>query len=573
VWWVLLLSALVLAPPAHGTVPGVQLSHAVPQLALNGAMSVAQLPDSQPADPEAFWQAPAIDTAWRAGRWQLTPGQRVIGRTVLQSLRERDVYVVQVPRADVDHVQVWWREAGKPWHAAEAGDRVPLSRWPFYGQFPAFPIAMTEQPVELIVTAANAAPMSLPIVVKTDAAYREGRLMQANLAGVVMGLGVMGAVVSLVAALAYRRRASWVLLGYSAWAIVLVACASGYAAIWITPEWPAFNDAAKPLSAAVMGGLLVAVVAQFLDHLDFRPWVRWLGAAAVAASLLYALADALWIPASSRPAAAIGWSAACVALALALCLASHLRGGRQVAIRVAAVAAYAVAVALGYADVGLVGGLDAASLLAALLFFASPQLLRHGQFLRERYGRDVLGRAAISANRDPLTAVLSYSGLQLGYEEAQLRQNASRGTIAMLMLALPKYDDASVDHGFLVTERALVRLAAALQQVLGHEWQIGRLSKTRFGAVSTSCPDGAAVVQTATRVLSHCSRMKDPLSPVADFDLRIVGIHRGGDPLPFIELLRVLEDTAHGMTGAKRIALAQPLAPAAQPSETVAKVE
>jgi hypothetical protein len=32
-------------------------------------------------------------------------------------------------------------------------------------------------------------------------------------------------------------------------------------------------------------------------------------------------------------------------------------------------------------------------------------------FLRERYGRDVLGRAAVTGNRDPLTAFAVVPGL------------------------------------------------------------------------------------------------------------------------------------------------------------------
>jgi GGDEF domain-containing protein len=558
VWWVKLLFGLLLAIPAGASVPVVQLSHAAPQLSLTAAMSVAVLPASQPADPESFWNAPAIDTAsWPAGRWLLQPGERVIGRMVLQSLRERDVYVLQVPLSEVDHVQVWYREQGKPWHAAEAGDRVPLSRWPFTGQFPAFPLAMSEEPLELIVTASNDAPMSLPIVIKTDAAYREGRLMQANVTGLAMGLGLMGAVFCLIAALTYRRRASWVLFGYAVWAFVLVACASGYTAIWLTPDWPAFNDKSKPVATAVMGALLVAVLVEVLDHIHLRPWVRWTGVFMLAASLVYAAAEVLWLPASARPAAAIAWAVACTVLSAALSLASHLRGGRNVALPALAITAFAAAIGLGYADLGVGAGIHWASLLSALLLFASAQLVRHGQFLRERHGRDVLGRAALSANRDPLTAVLSYSGLQHSYEEATLRQAAGRGPVAMLMFALPRLDECSLDHGFVLTERALVRFAAALQQVLGHEWAIGRLSKTRFGAVANTRlgPDG--VVQAATHILSHCSRMHDPLSPVGDFDLRIVCVHRTESLLPFMDLLRIVEETAQGMTGAKRIGVVQ----------------
>src|SRR6185295_13599702 len=146
----------------------------------------------------------------------------------------------------------------------------------------------------------------------------------------------------------------------------------------------------------------------------------------------------------------------CGFFAIGLCVVSWLRGARHVGLPAFAIIGFVGMVAMQYDAFDFSQGFDLTSPLAAVLLLASAQVLRHGLFLRERYGRDVLGRAAISATRDPLTALLSYTGMQHSYDEAMLRQHAGRGPIAMMMFALPKFDDASIDHGMIVAERALV---------------------------------------------------------------------------------------------------------------------
>lgn len=555
--WVQLLVGMALAWPAWAAVPQLQLSHSLPERSLNGAMSVALVPLAQPPDPDVFWQLPAAGAAaWPADRWLLQPGRRVVGRIVLQAGRERDLYVVQVPVSRVDHVQVWYREAGKPWRSGEAGDRVPLSRWPFAGQFPAFALAMSEQPLELIVTAANDAPMALPVLIKTDAAYLKSRLLQANLAGLILGLGLMGAVVSVISAVVLQRRASWTLVAYAAWAFVTVLLVSGYGAVWFTPDWPVFNDRSKHFAGVVMAGLLVMAVSEVLDGLEELPLLRWLGWAMLAVGVAYGVAQALLFAGSWRLRGVAFWTSLCIAASAGLCLVSHWRGGRYVGLAAAAVAGYAAAFTLWQRDLRLVHGVDLRSLVSAVLLFGSVLLLRHAIYLRERYGRDVLGRAAIGATRDPLTALLSATGLEHHYEEALLRQQAGRGPLAVMLLALPAVDQCSLDHGFVLTERGLVRFAATLHQVLGNGWSIGRLSKTRFAAVTSGCADQDALVQTATRVLAHCTRMTEPVSPVADFDLRIVCALLDSGPKPFAGVLRVLEEAGLAMESSKRIAVA-----------------
>ena len=547
------LIGLALCLPAWAAPPHLALSQSVPEVNLSAVMALNELPLQPPIDPDLAWAAPV--TGPLADRWTVHPGLRTVGRITLQGGREKDVYVVEVPVTRLDHVQVWYRESGKPWRSAEAGDRVPLSRWPFTGQFPAFPLAMTEAPLELIVTAANDARLSVPVRIKSDRHFQQGRLLQTHTSGIFMGLGLMGAVVTLMSALTYGRRSDWVLFGYAFWACILVACVTGYMAIWLTPEWPAFNDASKHFSSVVMAGLLVAVVVEVLDLIDLRPWLRVLGTAAVLSGLVYGAAQALLLPGPWRPVGTSMWVLACTATAAALCLISALRGGRYAGFIGLGVAAFALIVAVGFANLDLMLGLDLRSAAQGALLFASALLFRHALLLRERNGRDVLGRAALSVNRDPLTALLSYDGLQQNHAEATLREAAGHGPASMMLLQLPSLERSGEDYGSVRTERALIRFAATLQTLLGNQWAIGRLSKARFAAISRRPLNADTLVETATHVLSRCARLAQPLNPVSDFDLRIVCRHRSLAVLTFEDLLAQLEEAGGALEPGKRITL------------------
>ncbi|ROZ75836.1 7TM diverse intracellular signaling domain-containing protein [Ramlibacter sp. WS9] len=553
----LVVLTLMACVPAGASLPTLQLSQGRAVIHLDGEMVTEVLPAQTLPDPDAFWARPLPNASVEpSGRWKVRSGERLVGRITLQGSREKDEFVVLVPSARVDEVQVWYRqEAGGSWKGALAGDRVALSRWPFVGPAPAFALLITETPVELIVTLVNDGDMSVPVLIMPDPLYREVQTRQSMLSGLVTGLGLMVMVVCLIAGLTLRRSASWLLLGVAAWTLLTVMCFNGDMAILLTPEWPEFNDDSKHVTSVILSGLVLAITVQALDSRflgRWRPWVTW---AAPVAGAAYAVVQALYMPNAWRTPGALAWAALMVLLALALCGASALAGGRFSRLVTAAVLCHPLAVAVTLMDFNPGGALDLRSAVSAALLYGSVLSIRHAIFLRERYGQDVLARAAVSANRDPLTALLSYSGFQLAYDEALLRHGQQpSGTWAILFL-LPGLERSSADYGFVLTERALVRFAACLQSVLGDGWAIGRLSKTRFACVPIHPVDAERVQALATQVLANGTRMSDPVAPVTDFDLRIAFTRCRPSPAGLKGLLLQLEEAARGLDGLKRITL------------------
>ena len=549
--------ALVLCAVPGVAAPELQLSQGRAVVNLAQEMATETLPAPVLPDPDAFWARPLprVDGS-PADRWKLRSGERLVGRVTVHGSREREEFVVLVPSSRIDEVQLWYRhQEGDSWKGAVAGDRVPLSRWPFVGPFPAFPLLVGEKPIDLIVTAVNDGPLTAQVLILPDSAYRDVQTRQSEWSGLMAGLGLMVVVVCVISAIALRRAANWFMAFVAAWGLFSITCVNGDTAIWLTPDWPAFNDGSKHMTSVILSGLMFALIAQTVDARFLGRGRLWLSIAAPVAAVAYAAVQALYLPNAWRPVGALAWALLMIVLALALCAASALAGGRYLRLVVVAALCYAAAVAVGVMDFDLIATLDFRSAASAALLFSSVLLIRHALFSRERYGRDVLGRAAVSAHRDPLTALLSYSGFQLAYDEALLRQGTQPGGVWSILFLLPGLERSSADHGFVLTERGLVRFAACLQSVLGDGWSIGRLSKTRFACVNRYPTDVECVQALATQVLAGCSRLSDPLGPVSDFDLRIAFTRCKPSPAGLKGLLLQLEEAARALDAAKRITL------------------
>ena len=562
-WRALLLRAvgvaliIVLTGAARAaTVPQFLLADAGPRTNLTLHMTAQQLPVGGLLDPDTAWLGDAaLPQLQPADRWRSEPGTHIVGRIVLRGQAQPATWVVHVPTAWFDEVQVWHREGAGPWTQQIAGDRVPLSRWPFISQNPAFLVTVGDVPVDLMVVVTNEATSRAPVWLVSDDAYREAQMRQANLSGVVTGLGVMVVVVALLGAAVQRRRANVLLAGVAVWVLITMLSLNGYMAVWFTPEWPAVNDASKQFTGVMMSALMFTLTAQALDQRYLTRTERWLKRAVPAVVLAYAVAQALWLPGAWRLPAAALLTLVTLAGSMVMCGLSALRGGRYVRWIVAALACYATAVVLVYLPFDFVAGLDVRAALVGVMLCASLLVFYHALLLSERYGRDVLGRAAVAANRDPLTALLSYHGFQQAYDEAFLRQGAGERQTPVLLFLLPGLEQSAVDHGFVLTERVVVRFAAALQGVLGNSWSIARISKTRFACIGMGEARSADVLAVATQVLAHSARMTDAIGPVAEFDLRIACVQRRLTPGGLNPLLAALEEACHALVPPKRIAL------------------
>ncbi len=549
--------------PAHAQVPGWQLRWDGGLFQLAPLVRPAVEPADTAPDPDRWWQAAqALNpsaTATAEGQtsttWPVRAGVRTIGALRLLAGPTRRTYVVQVPVVRVDQVQVFWRVPGQPWNQARAGDRVALSQWPFKGQYPAFPLDFDGQPLDILVSIENNGSLQAPLWLMPDPVYRERRLLQANLSGMVGGMFFMAVVVCAISAFVQRRRASWLLVAYGVVAWMALVTSNGFAALWFTPDWPLLNDAGKHFLGVLTAGLLTAAVVSAQDKRYHLPWQRHLPAAAVGAALLVGFLQAALLPADWRIASYLGFTALCVATLFALSAQIRLRGGYPTGWGLRGVLLFAAAVGVNLLPRAFGYAIDLQAASAALLMAASLLMLRHGLFLQHQQGRQVLGREALLASRDPLTALLSHAGLQEKFDEHVLLQQASNVPSWVVMFELRAIQATHTEDGVVTGEKLLVRMAAILQRELGEHWQVARVGFKYFAALSSEPYSPDQVRTTGAAVIAAALRYTHPPGWLELVDLRMAATQRQFESTQLKALLGELSQATAALQGNKRIAV------------------
>jgi GGDEF domain-containing protein len=551
------LLLLALQTPVWGAaeVVTLNLTPAGSGINLPNQMRAFTVPLKQALDADALWAqdpAPVVAPDLR-GRWPVHPGQHLVAKLRL-SAPHAQTYVLEVPLARIDRVEVFWREADKPWSRAQAGDLVPLSQWPISGQFASFPLLFNHAPIDVMVVLSNIGPVSVPVWLMPDIKHRELNLLQANLDGMLIGAARMVILVCFFLALIYRKRAAWMLVAYSVTISLTLQINNGFLAAWYTPDWMMFNDLSKHFSVVLLSAMLPQLVISGLDPSTLSRTEKMVGIVVLVVGLIYAILQAALFPYAWRAWGIVIWVACVECIALWLWWRSARQGGNYIAWVGAGILLFLGANVSYTRTLGGQIGLDYYTTLTAALLMGTCLLLMQVLVFRERSGRDVLGRAKVNVNRDPLTALLSLNGFERSYDQHLLRQKAMAGHGYMLYFALPDLDESKVSDGYVQWQRDLVSFAAVLQRVLGQTWHIARLDQDKFGAICISKLKPEQIKLVVTQILSQATRKMDSTSWVDKVDLRIVLTERDFASVNLMDLLREMDAAVHLMPEGKRIA-------------------
>lgn len=550
------------APPAQaqntGSRPAVQITAPANSLAVPTVLSSFNIPLNGALEPEALWQQnQAVSHPVNAkGLWSVGVEQRTASKFTISAKAEH-IYTLEFPLARLDLVDVFWREPGKPWSHAQAGDTVALSKWPVIGQYPTFVLHFESLPgtMDVLVVIQNAGLAEVAAILSADHESREHRLLQANTAGLMIGASAMVLLVCLLMAVVYRSKSTAYLLVYSAAVTLGAMVINGYGAVWFTPEWPVFNDAIKPFASTLICATTLTACMASLERSTVGKGAGLLAWACVVLLMGYAAAQVSLLAPAWRLPGGVASATVATAVAAGLSMNSWRRGDSfapWVLFAAICLALSAVVVARGFV---LVRGVDLFATLTTVFLLASILALRHVLILRERYGRAVLGRAEINRYRDPLTALLSYEGFEQAVENLSVRQHSGGGVAHVLYFSLLELDSFRAEDGYLAWQRDLVRFAAVLHKALGEGWHIGRLSNSKFGAVRLDEHRKLLTEPLLTLVLSSCARKIDTQGWVDRVGLRMAGVSTPLTSSGLKESLNILEQSVRNLPPGKRIAL------------------
>jgi GGDEF domain-containing protein len=555
--WAWMLAGLLLVSLPLAAQPVKLLVAPQHSLALPSQVAAFELGSTEALEPEAIWQrvySPS-QAANAPGLWTVNDWRRTAAKFSLSSTSEL-VSILDFPLVRMDRVDLFWRVPGKTWNHAVAGDTVPLSQWPLIGQHPSFVLHFDSMPGTLDVLAVmqNAGFGETTALLSADRDSRERRMLQASMAGLLIGASAMMLLVVILLCTVYRTRGSVYLLGYSISVTLAAIVLTGYGAIWFTPEWPQFNDSIKPFASTIASiTMLLAALAALDRGAVGAKWRYSVYAVSVLLSV-YALLQVFVLPHVWRLAGGVATGTVVTVMGLGASIYGWRRGDRYapwVMLAVVFFALCAIVVSRGFV---LIGGVDAFSMAMICFLIASCMTLRHVLILRERFGRAVIGRAATHRYRDPLTALLSAEGLEREVEQLAVRQQTSGGVAHVLYFSLQALEHFRHEDGYVVWQRDLVRFAAVLQKALGEEWHIARLSNSKFGAVRLQGRQKIMPEPLLTLVLAHCSRKIDTHDWVDRVGLRMAATSTVLTRTAMEDVWRSLEQDVLNLPPGKRIA-------------------
>lgn len=527
-------------------------------VAVSSLVGAFTIPQQSPLEPEALWQqTQTVTQAVKAqGVWRTDAGQRTVAKFSIATQSER-ISTLEFPLVRLDKAEVFWRTPGKPWQHALAGDTVAMSQWPVLSQHPTFLLPFESMPgqIDVIAVLQNDGFAETTALLSADREAREHRVMQSSVAGLLIGASALALVVSLLLLAMSRSPARTHLAIFCACITATALALTGYGAIWFTPEWPRFNDSMKSFASTAASAALLTASLAALDK--GAVGAKWRITAWGTALLLmaYGIAQVGVLPHSWRWMAGLAIGAVITVMGLSMSIYSWRRGDRFAPWVMLAVVLFAFCGVM-FRGFALVSGMDIFSTGVITCMIASCLALGHVLTLRERFGKAVIGRAATHRYRDPLTALLSYEGLEREVENLAVRQQTGGGAAHMLYFSLQALDSYKYEDGYLVWQRDLVRFAAVLQKALGEDWHIARLSNSKFGAISLQGRKKIMPDQLLTLVLTNCSRTIDTQDWVDRVGLRMAATSALLGKTSLQELLVALDQDLQNLAPGKRIAVA-----------------
>ncbi|WBY00482.1 7TM diverse intracellular signaling domain-containing protein [Ramlibacter tataouinensis] len=372
-----------------------------------------------------------------------------------------------VGSSGIDRVQFFRHDAGGAWVSEEAGDTVPVSRWPVPGHLPTFELAPGgDTPSTYWVRIEhNRVDFAADLGLQSQSSLLAMREREQFLMGGYFGVAALLAFVALASALAYRDR------NFTAYAMYLVLFSLGQAAYlglgaqylwdsWL--EWNAVSTFLLPGLSTVAALWFVQVVtepARFSRLLDRMVWVLML------ATLLAVLVDT-WLPSRTLFGVRLVLTIGAVVL-IALLIGLVWIKGNDPGIRLIALGFVPVLVMSLFPVARGLGLIPNSVLtrygLAIGAAFEMP-ILFHALSLRSRRRREAQLRASALPHTDALTGLADRSTLLQHMDAAAARGRSQKHSFALLLVKLANHDAIAGEFGRETMERALVVAASHLRR-------------------------------------------------------------------------------------------------------------
>ena len=432
-------------------------------------------------------------------------------------------WFIELMDSGIDRAVLYQRSGDDAWHRQEAGDAVPVPRWPAPGRLPTFSLTTkTEAPVDYWLRVEHArVAYSAPIRLISGTPLAVSRDQEQFLLGGYFGLLAMVLMMALALSIAWRDR---LMIGYAAYVAsvgITQLAQLGTGAQYVWPYWDGWNRLSTfvaPSLSAVVGLLFIRMLT---EPARSSVWLdRAVLAVAALTTTLVLLDIAVPLGATYRLIGDVllllALVAVCMALAWRRSPDRHLRLAILGFMPMLLLALFPLARTLGLiATSGLTryGLAIGAALEMPILLYA----IATGVASR----REARVRAAASATTDALTGLANLRVLTPRLDGALARADKQGSSFAVLVVHVANWKDIAAAHGLQAAERALVLTASRLRRIAGEVDLAARVSEADFAVLLEAPTTRHDAIARARRIVDEGARDSALLAKGDALDLRV----------------------------------------------------
>lgn len=415
----------------------------------------------------------------------------------------------------IDDVRLYWRDEKGSWQSLRAGDVVPRSQWSVQTRLPTFALALKAgQPVEYFLRISHRrAPVSFQLTALRDTELIASQQVQTLLLGAFFGLLLVVFMVSMVLAVLMRDRAFWAYSGYLLALGGFMFTNTGLSALYLWPNSPILADRMVFILACLSGA-----TGPWFVRIIIKPIVRLrlldsLIALMVITMLSVAILEIFYPTRIGFLIVNLG-----VALALFLIYGLVLSAWQRGDAATRWVALGFLPVTLGAAplllrNMGLISNGDLAQYSILLGAALEMPILLYALLSRSSQRRDSQMRAVGLPKQDALTRLPNLRILIEQLHGALSRARRYGHTYGLVMVELANEAWFAKEYGRDMADRALILLAARLEQLSREVDTVSRIDSTYFTVLIEGPCDSRMMAKLATRI-SACGLKPNEVLPV-----------------------------------------------------------
>ena len=464
------------------------------------------------------WQPTQENTVY-----PLAVGQALWIRFTVPPAPDAERWYLEVPYPSINHASLFTLDAAGQWGKQEAGDQIPVARWPVPHRHPLMPLAVSaEVPSRYLLRLENAHSFGTQFRFVSESHLSHSEQRVSLILGIFFGIVGLAVLVSVMSALSLQDPA----YGFYALSALVMgltqATATGIAGLHLWPNSPAWNDASAYVlpTLSLVAKLLFVSAAISLSERSVRlhrtvQAVALLGVMVAAAEIL--------VPMHLRMTVLMSYIAIPQALALYALVWAWRRGDRFAPWLVLGLAPMAIsAMLISARNLGLlpVGFLTiGTSQISAAIELPIVMMIL---MLRSQHRRENFRRIQGLDRVDPSTGLINGQVFSQRLKDMTTRSERLRLQSAVMLIDIVNIKQTARDFGHKAALELPLRVAQRLLSTAREIDSAARLSEQRFGMLVEGPFDAADVAGLGPRIVARCLMPFKGMPPDCVAQVRVV---------------------------------------------------